>query len=78
MSDHYCEFEEATKAEDAANFWDAINGQRYGITLFVANKLLEQEPYNTIDYLWEQAEEICVREDAYKDINKQIDEYYSE
>ena len=76
MSDEYCEFEEATKAEDAANFWDGIEGQHYGTTLVVAKKLVAQGKFETVEDAWEEAEAVCHNEDAYKEINKQIDEYY--
>jgi hypothetical protein len=77
-TDNYCEFEEATKEEASATFWDSIDGRIYGVTLRVAENLVKQDPFKTIDQVWDEAGEICVREDAYRDIYKQIDRYYND
>jgi hypothetical protein len=75
--DSYCAIDEATKAENAATFWDCIDGQHYGTTLVVAKKLVAQGKFETVEDAWVEAEAMCHREDAYKEINKQVDEYYS-
>jgi hypothetical protein len=72
----YCEFKEATKAEDAASFWDCIYGQRWSITRNKAVQLVEQGQFKTIDDAWVEAEAMCELEDAYRDTNNQVNKYY--